>query len=453
MIPESEPRVLLVDSRAHNYALLEGIADTLGIVVDHAPSTRDALELSLRSSYEILVIDAETVVPQGTSLVPQLLTFQPFAGLLVTGDMHSLPPEWMLEGSLLGSLRKPWESDQVQSLLRCALDFSHERKNGSSTGGLPSGARLNILLVSSDEASGPLPRLLQEAGVRVTHASCLAQGEAKASQRSFDGIVAELSLSDACGLDSLIVLRAICPKVPIVAVAQANDPAMIALAFQMGAQDVLFSSTIESSGLVRTLEHAVQRQRALADINHRALHDELTSLAKRTLLHQRISNSLARCRRMGNTFAVIYLDLDRFKWVNDTHGHDVGDTVLVTVAERLLSAVREYDTVARMGGDEFAILLDTLEDPSEAERVAQRVLVSVSRPIVVRGLELEMTASMGVSVFPRSGSGVEDLLKNADQAMYCAKRSGRNTYSLTPFAGEAPGQRRTSIRAPLMRCP
>jgi diguanylate cyclase (GGDEF)-like protein len=138
--------------------------------------------------------------------------------------------------------------------------------------------------------------------------------------------------------------------------------------------------------------------------------------------------------------------------INDTYGHHVGDAVLIAVSERLCGAVREYDTVARLGGDEFAILLDTLDDATEAEVVAQRVLFSLSRPIQVARQDLNVTASIGVSVFPDGGVDGEDLLRHADQAMYCAKRAGRNTYSLTPVVEDAALSRPASLRPPSLRC-
>jgi len=192
------------------------------------------------------------------------------------------------------------------------------------------------------------------------------------------------------------------------------------------------------------------RKQAEERIQYLATRDALTGLPNRALLGDRAAQSILAAARSRGMLAVLLIDLDRFKWINDTYGHDVGDSVLVAVSDRLLSAVREYDTVARLGGDEFAVLLDTLEDPAEAERIAQRILSMLAEPISVVGTDLEVTASMGISVFPNGGSGVEELLKNADQAMYCAKRSGRNTYSLTPVMDTSPASRRTSIRAPLL---
>jgi diguanylate cyclase (GGDEF)-like protein len=268
---------------------------------------------------------------------------------------------------------------------------------------------------------------------------------------SFDVALTELCLPDSCGLDAVVKLRQHSSAMPILVLAPHEDAALADQALHAGAQDVLIMNEVDPATLSRSMQHARQRQRAQRQLYHGALHDELTSLAKRTVLNQRIANALARSRRMGNTFAVIYIDLDHFKRINDTHGHDVGDAVLVAVSSRLKSAVREYDTVARLGGDEFAILLDTLDDVAEAETVARRVLCSLAPPVRVAEHDLEVTASMGISVFPEGGGAPDELLRSADRAMYRAKRAGRNTYSLNPPAKESQPPRASSGISALRR--
>ena len=266
----------------------------------------------------------------------------------------------------------------------------------------------------------------------LVHASSLQAGLTLLGQQTFDLALTELWLPDACGLDAIVKIRSASSQTPIVVLTALEDSALEEQALHAGAQDVLVKTELSASALLRSMRRARQRQLAQAQLYHGALHDELTSLAKRTLLQQRIANALARSRRLGNTFALIYIDLDHFKAINDTHGHEVGDAVLVAVSSRLKAAVREYDTVARIGGDEFAILLDTLDDVGEAECVAQRVLSSLAPPMRIADQDVEVTASMGISVFPEGGTAGDELLRSADRAMYRAKRAGRNTYSLTP---------------------
>lgn len=165
-----------------------------------------------------------------------------------------------------------------------------------------------------------------------------------------------------------------------------------------------------------------------AELVLRAHHDDLTGLPNRALLSERLQQELARARRTGKQLALLFLDLDRFKSVNDTLGHDGGDQLLRVAAERLSACVRECDTVARLGGDEFVVLLTGLDNPQQAAKLAGQVLAVLSEPFQVAGSKCFIGASIGVSVFPADGSSAEELLKQADIAMYRAKAAGRGRF-------------------------
>jgi diguanylate cyclase (GGDEF)-like protein len=160
----------------------------------------------------------------------------------------------------------------------------------------------------------------------------------------------------------------------------------------------------------------------------RAHHDDLTGLPNRALLSERLQQELAHARRSGNQLALLFLDLDRFKSVNDTLGHDGGDQLLRVAAERLSACVRESDTVARLGGDEFVVLLTGLNNPLQAAALAGQILDLLSEPFTISGSECFIGASIGVSVFPSDGTTAEELLKQADIAMYRAKAAGRGRF-------------------------
>jgi diguanylate cyclase (GGDEF)-like protein len=168
------------------------------------------------------------------------------------------------------------------------------------------------------------------------------------------------------------------------------------------------------------------RQRARAE--HRAQHDPLTGLPNRTLFHDRVEVAIASTKRSGQNLALMFLDLDRFKAINDSLGHAVGNQLLQAVATRLRDAVRETDTVARMGGDEFTVLLTGVADRSDAETAARKIVAEFARPFVTAGRELHTTTSIGIALYPSDGDDVDTLLKHADAAMYRAKAAGRNAY-------------------------
>jgi diguanylate cyclase (GGDEF)-like protein/PAS domain S-box-containing protein len=171
-----------------------------------------------------------------------------------------------------------------------------------------------------------------------------------------------------------------------------------------------------------------ERKRMEEAIRHQALHDPLTHLPNRLLLMDILAIELAKARRGKKRFAVLFLDLDRFKYVNDTLGHDIGDQLLKEVAERLRRNVRASDTVSRMGGDEFNILLTEIPHADVTITIAQKVVDSFGKPFVIGGHEFHMSTSIGISVYPEDGETMEELFKNADTAMYHAKGQGGNSY-------------------------
>lgn len=178
-------------------------------------------------------------------------------------------------------------------------------------------------------------------------------------------------------------------------------------------------------GILSNMTELKQMQEELDRLAH---HDPLTGLPNRVRLNERITHAAALIKRGGGNMAFLYIDLDGFKPINDTYGHEAGDFVLTEVGQRLKSCVREIDTVARLGGDEFAILMEPETDRDRAGKTAHRVLAALSAPIPIHGRECKVGASIGIGLFPADANDVEELIKAADSAMYLAKQNGRNTY-------------------------
>jgi diguanylate cyclase (GGDEF)-like protein/PAS domain S-box-containing protein len=185
-----------------------------------------------------------------------------------------------------------------------------------------------------------------------------------------------------------------------------------------------------------------QRKAAEQETEHRALHDPLTGLPNRRLLVDRLEHGLSRSRRQQAPIAVLFCDLDRFKEVNDVFGHSVGDLALQTVARRLEELMRESDTVARTGGDEFVVILEDLASPDDATQIAERIRVGLSMPLVVEGHDLEVTCSIGVAISDDADERVEGLLRRADDAMYRAKDLGRDRVACTSASRDSRTDRR-----------
>jgi diguanylate cyclase (GGDEF)-like protein/PAS domain S-box-containing protein len=206
---------------------------------------------------------------------------------------------------------------------------------------------------------------------------------------------------------------------------------------------------LEHDVIEGTIIDITDRKTAHEQIEWQAYHDALTGLPNRLLFRDRITMALAHARRSGRSSAVMFLDLDQFKLVNDTLGHTIGDGLLQAVANRLVNCVRAEDTVARMGGDEFTILLSDVGDRRAAATVAQKVLDSIGQPLVVEQHELFATTSIGISVFPDDGSDAETLLKNADRAMYRAKELGRNNFQFVASASADSAAERLTLESSL----
>ncbi|MCU0493841.1 MAG: sensor domain-containing diguanylate cyclase [Chloroflexaceae bacterium] len=181
---------------------------------------------------------------------------------------------------------------------------------------------------------------------------------------------------------------------------------------------------------------AIQRQRLADQLVYQSSHDALTGLPNRALFEDRLRQALAQARRDQRNLALLYIDLDRFKEVNDTLGHHMGDALLCEVAQRMQGCLREEDTLARMGGDEFTVVLRSGHDAEEVASVAQRILHQLELPFTIDGQAMHISASIGISIYPQDGNDATTLKTNADNAMYHAKHSGKNGYAFFTPEGE-----------------
>jgi diguanylate cyclase (GGDEF)-like protein len=291
-----------------------------------------------------------------------------------------------------------------------------------------------VLIVEDDPGWALLvEEILSEATVMTFEAESVAwlsEAREELLKGSVDCVLLDLSLPDAGGLEGLLEIEKIAPEVPVVILSGLEDEALAIRSVQMGAQDYLLKANAEPGVLARAVRYAIERKRSEADLAYRALHDPLTGLPNRTLFLDRLDLALSRSRRRGSRVAVLFLDLDGFKNVNDTLGHPTGDRLLVEVAARLEALVRPTDTLARLGGDEFMLLCEDISVVDQAVGVAERVRVGMRSPFVVDGERIPVGVSIGI-VFARGDAGAtaEELIRDADEMMYRAKR-GSTDYQL-----------------------
>ena len=204
-------------------------------------------------------------------------------------------------------------------------------------------------------------------------------------------------------------------------------------------------------GMWAIVRDITERKKLEDAIKYQAYHDALTDLPNRTLFIDHLNLELAQSRRNRKMLATMFLDLDRFKIINDTLGHTTGDLLLREVAKRLKTCVRESDTVARIGGDEFNVLLADMAHAEHAATIAEKIISVFKEPFEIGGIELHVTTSIGISLYPGDGENAETLLKNADTAMYSAKEAGRNNYQFYNHVLQMRGFERISMENRLLQ--
>lgn len=261
------------------------------------------------------------------------------------------------------------------------------------------------------------------------YAATLKQAIEKSQQSAFDILLLDLSLPDSNGFDTLDAILKVVPDKPVVILTGRCDEELALKAVEKGAQDYLLKGSLDGDLMVRSIRYAVDRKRTEMQLSIMAKYDALTGLANRNLFQDRLQQALLRAKRSSSKVALLFLDLDHFKRINDSYGHDVGDLLLMQVADRLRDCVRAPDTIARLGGDEFTVVLEGIQDKQAVSNIAEKIAQVLSEPFFLEEYEVFTSASVGISLYEGGDLiGNQVLLKHSDMAMYSAKRLGRNTY-------------------------
>ena len=261
----------------------------------------------------------------------------------------------------------------------------------------------------------------------------------------------DLSLPDAEGLEALAQVRTVALDVPIIVLTGRTDEVLAVRAVHEGAQDYLIKGQVDARLLARSINYAIERKRAEVELAHQAMHDALTGLPNRALFYDRLGQALNRVGRQGTAVAVLFLDLDRFKLINDSLGHGAGDKLLVAVAERLANQLRAGDTAARFGGDEFVILCEDVSGERQAIAIAERIASELDAPFVLDSGEVFAHTSVGIALATEPGARPEALIRDADAAMYRAKERGGGVYEVFDDAMRERAVRRMATENALHR--
>lgn len=291
---------------------------------------------------------------------------------------------------------------------------------------------IKLLLIEDNLADSRLLKELLYDAVPGKHIISTAfsaiEGIELLQEKEFDIILTDLNLPGVDGLDIITRIQAVTSKTPIVVLSgQANEDIALQIV-QMGAQDYLVKGQGDGHLINRVLDYSIERKKDMQELSHIANYDSLTGLANRLLFRERLERALIRADRNKTLVALFVIDLDRFKNVNDTLGHDAGDKLLIDVANRLRKCTRGGDTIARLGGDEFTIIMEDIKRIDDAEIIAEKVLALMQGSFDINGHDIFVTPSIGITIYPLEDTDSTNLFINADSAMYEAKESGRNCY-------------------------
>jgi diguanylate cyclase (GGDEF)-like protein len=302
---------------------------------------------------------------------------------------------------------------------------------------------LKILLIEDNETDALLTQdILAEWNAdqfEVKRVACLSEALDQIARGRYDAVLLDLSLPDGYGLALLGQIQSANPRIPVIVLSGLSDQGVALQAVHAGAQDYLVKGRCQGELLARSIRYAIERKRAEERLTYLAQYDQLTGLVNRTLFRDRLLHAMARSKRLQQGIGLMLLDLDRFKTVNDTWGHEAGDQVLQAAADRIKACVREVDTVARMGGDEFTVIVEGLSQEDDLAHIAERIISSMIEPFCLPSGQALIGVSIGMTVYPIDDHDIDDLLRHADAAMYRAKQRGGNSFefhvsvhSLTP---------------------
>ena len=290
---------------------------------------------------------------------------------------------------------------------------------------------MKILLVEDDSDDADFLRVSlarHNGSVYITRAARLSDALSALRNDRFDVVLLDLHLPDGSGVECVEKVQQADTLMPIVVLSGHGDEDYAVEILNRGVQDYLVKWEGDGRIILRAIRYAIERKRADVKLNYLARYDALTGIPNRQYLRDQLERATTRALRSHTKVALLLLDLDRFKTVNDTLGHEFGDVLLRAVVQRLSSSVRKGDLLARLGGDEFAVLLEDVGGPLDLEAIAGSIVGGFQEPFHVGGRQISVTASVGITVCPVDSADPQALLNNADIAMYQAKEQGRNTF-------------------------
>lgn len=430
-------RILVVDDEPDMCWALENTLQPAGYAVTTATSGAEAIEKAQERFFNLALLDIRLPDTEGIELVAPLREMHPDMEMIMVTAYASLETAVRaLNEGVSAYLTKPLNLNDMLATAGEVLEKQRlvEEKRRAEEALRKSEARYRAIVEDQTEL---ICRFLPDGALTfVNEAYCRYFGKKP------EELIGHTFMPFVSDKDQKIVrkqLTSLSPENPVVTYEYRVVAPNEEIRWQQQSDRAIFDEQgriIEFQSVGRDVTERVQMEQQLV---YMATHDALTGLPNRLMFNDRLTLELAHAQRNRQKLAVMLLDLDHFKNVNDTLGHSVGDQLLQVVGERLTSLLRKSDTVARMGGDEFMLLFPEMAQMEDAARIAQKILEIFRKPFVFEGHELHISTSIGIALCPDDGEDIDTLVKNADIAMYRAKEQGRNSYQCCSGKGGRDG--------------
>ena len=417
-------RILMVDDEPLVLRAAVRALTPFNLNIDTASGPLEALERAAQQDYAVVTVDFSMQEMNGLELIYRLQQQHPYTTfVIVTGQLEEDPAGLLVSESIAGLLYKPWDPKELARALLRASEMSHARRKRLETP--------KVLFVEDNPDFADLvPQLLDRAGWQgsLVPVRSLKEALAALSQDPYAAILLDLTLPDATGLSGLIAIQQRAPGVPVVVLSGCHDEGLALKAVQGGAQDYLFKGEVDGDELRRAIGFAIERRDMMQRIARLVHFDQLTNLPNRRLCHDHLHRAISRARASKTGAALLVLDLDRFHMINEERGHTVADTMLRDISTRIQRAIPETECLARIGADEFAIVIESADPALDARDIATRISTAMAEPVIINNQPQAVTLSIGIALYPENGQTTDDILQCAEQVMHFAKSVRGNAY-------------------------
>jgi len=419
-----KPRILIVDDKSENRLALSKLLEKLDLIIIQAESGNDALKSVLKNEFALILLDVQMPEMDGIELLEILrndILTQHIPIILFTAD--HLDNSRYIQAYKTGAvdfLYKPINPAILISKVKIFIDLYNSQINLRILS-----QQHEIILNSAGEG---ICGLDLDARISFANPSAERIAEQKLGGLDFDSLLCEANVESLCLGDKQQISQAIVSRV-----SYRSDQFSLKTANGYHVPISLSITPVKNEFIKNLIAVVVfsditDSKKLENRLSKLARYDSLTGLANRTLFYENLSKAISRAKRHNNIFALFFIDLDQFKKINDTLGHGAGDALLVQAAQRIQKQCREEDSLARIGGDEFTILIEDVGTISDIQYIVQKIIAITHEPFNLQDQEHVITISVGVATFPQSGTDIETLTRNADIAMYRAKETGRNNY-------------------------